>query len=378
MTVLKRFNNYPNYPLVFFPKSIEEYCQQNPCPTLEEPKLHEVIEKNAPAESRFHLNQVLPSFPVKKARDLTVKLGLVWIGWVVGVFAIIVLSVAAILPFLSGWSFALAYSLLFYLIYSQIRRQYFSLCRHYYQHLESYKLLALNYRYELAKQKAKIEQKTSTNPSEQIEQQKQVIQKRWRELRQLVDQRIKPLGISQARQGVSEQQFSLYLQSYFDQVVQGGEFKTNQKWNYSADFLVIHPPSGLGIELEIDEPYALLSKKPTHCLDQETEHRRNQFFVSGGWIVVRFTELQIVKAPLSCCKLIAEIIAVVTGDYTYQWQFKEIPNLLIQPPWTVKEARQMARENYRLSYLPHLSNIRDYNQRNKYFKQKQKRFFFKR
>jgi Tfp pilus assembly protein PilN len=59
----------------------------------------------------------------------------------------------------------------------------------------------------------------------------------------------------------------------------------------------------------------------------------------------------VVEAPLSCCKAIAQVIVEVTGDRRYWNQLESIANLLPQRPWTVAEAKRMARNNYRLSYL---------------------------
>ena len=45
------------------------------------------------------------------------------------------------------------------------------------------------------------------------------------------------------------------------------------------------------------------------------DNQRNQFFLEKNWVVIRFSELQVVKYPDSCCKAIARIISQITGDY---------------------------------------------------------------
>jgi hypothetical protein len=80
--------------------------------------------------------------------------------------------------------------------------------------------------------------------------------------------------------------------------------------------------------------------------------RRNQLFLEWNWIVVRFTEKQVVQAPLSCCKFLAQALAFVTGDRSYLKQLETEPDLLSVKPWTTREARAMAKRNYRLTYLP--------------------------
>jgi hypothetical protein len=68
--------------------------------------------------------------------------------------------------------------------------------------------------------------------------------------------------------------------------------------------------------------------------------------------VVRFSERQVVEAPRSCCKVIAQVIFEITGDRRYLQQLEGEPELLPERPWTVREARRKARSNYRLQYLP--------------------------
>jgi len=199
-----------------------------------------------------------------------------------------------------------------------------------------------------------MEQDLDVSHRKNKEKREHMLALRQADLVELISQRVEPIAIdSNARQGVSERQFRSICQRYFDKVIQAAEFEIpGNKYNYSADFLVFHGATGLGIDVEIDEPYALISKKPTHCQDLIEDRRRNQFFLSGGWMVIRFTERQVVKAPESCCKLIAQAIAFVTGDRGCLEQLENFPDLLPEKGWTVKEAKRLARKNYRYYYLP--------------------------
>jgi hypothetical protein len=110
--------------------------------------------------------------------------------------------------------------------------------------------------------------------------------------------------------------------------------------------------SGLSIDIEIDEPYVGNTKAPHHCIDQGKDDIRNQFFTNNNWVVIRFSEKQAVKYPYSCCKVIAEVIDRVGGDYTCLTQLKNVPNLPLEPMWTIKQAKFMAKLDYRKTYLP--------------------------
>ncbi len=200
------------------------------------------------------------------------------------------------------------------------------------------------------------------------------LKKRNKVLSKLLIKKAQPIGISEARQGVSEAKFLEYLKRYFSQVTQAAEFPIPEsKRNYSADFLIVHSATGLGIDCEIDEPYALRSKQPTHCLNKPEDYWRNHFFLERGWIVVRFTERQVVEAPLSCCKAIANVIADVTGDKSYLEQLESVPDLLPYKAWTTSEAKKMAKKDYRLSYLPEEVRISVLSRRSRGFKQKRGR-----
>lgn len=173
------------------------------------------------------------------------------------------------------------------------------------------------------------------------------------QLSKLLEGTIMPsVGMNTAKTGVSEKAFKQVLQQIFPNIVQGLSFHNpNLSIPYSADFALIHP-SGLSIDIEIDEPYVGNTKEPHHCTDSAKDDIRNQFFLKGNWTVIRFSEKQVVLYPKSCCKVIASVIARVTSDRTYLTQLQSIPDLPPDPMWTTHRAKKWAKENYRQTYLP--------------------------
>lgn len=158
-------------------------------------------------------------------------------------------------------------------------------------------------------------------------------------------------GDSSAKNGVSEEIFGQELSQYF-KVKQGVKFEIpGSDKCYTADFAIQHPPTWIHIDIEVDEPYVGDTGQPHHCLDDDKDKRRNQFFIEGNWLVIRFAEEQVVKAPESCCKVIADTLALLTGDYKYLLQLKDVPDLPAVKQWTSAEARKMAKKQYRQSYL---------------------------
>ena len=162
---------------------------------------------------------------------------------------------------------------------------------------------------------------------------------------------LQPDSKSDAPEGVSEKTFYQITKRVFPDIVQGVAFH-NPKFRhpYSADFLIVHT-SSLSIDIEIDEPYVGNTKEPHHCIDQGKDKIRNKFFNNNNWVVIRFSEKQAVKYPYSCCKVIAQVIAKVSGDFTFLSQLSNVPSLPPEPMWTIKQAKKWAKDNYRKTYL---------------------------
>ncbi|MEG3898969.1 MULTISPECIES: hypothetical protein [unclassified Microcoleus] len=354
-----------NYPIVFYPKVVMQFCHQYPLPEA----TSSCATSSQLQETQQFEQPVVLLTPPQPPVVLPVKLlWLIWVFWLYGAIALPLLAISW------GWLWwemllvVAAYSCLIAAAYSYVFGCRQKLVSRYKQQVLEYKQQEMLSQQEiLSQQKRLSQQETLSNKKQKFytfksgKEELQTVFKsakidlhhRNRAFKDLMSLRVSPNGISQARQGVSEQRFLQYLQQYFEEVVQAAEFKIPlSQRSYSADFTVIHTPSGLGIDVEIDEPYAGKSKKPTHCCDADSDMRRNQLFLEWNWIVVRFTEKQVVQAPLSCCKFLAQAIAFVTGDRSSYKLLEFEPNLLPVKPWRTAEARKMAKINYRLSYLP--------------------------
>ncbi|MDE5083856.1 MAG: hypothetical protein O4859_22555, partial [Trichodesmium sp. St18_bin1] len=77
---------------------------------------------------------------------------------------------------------------------------------------------------------------------------------------------------------------------------------------------------------------------------------RNNCFLENNWIVIRFSEEQVVKFPDSCCKKIAEIISKFNPLILTE-RLKSIEDLKETPRWSHEDAERMARNDYREKYL---------------------------
>ncbi len=155
------------------------------------------------------------------------------------------------------------------------------------------------------------------------------------------------------RREAAEAFFQLYLDKYFP-----GKIVTKAALSHSGcqdiyvpEFAYIDRVTHLHINLEIDEPYISTTRRPIHCLGDQSDGDRNDFFLEKGWIVIRFSEAQVMTQPEACCKVIAREVFKLTAQSGLMNQFQGIGELLADPHWTWFEAQNMALRDYRLTYL---------------------------
>jgi hypothetical protein len=151
------------------------------------------------------------------------------------------------------------------------------------------------------------------------------------------------------KQGRSEKIFFNYLLKHFGEDIKKDKvieiFRSGTA--YIPDFIFEHSQSNLVIDIEIDEPYSLSNNEPIHFYNNENDKKRNYYYVNKNWIVVRFSEKQIINTPQSCCKEIAKVILDLTGDDSYYLQLIHSTELNTQKKWSYEEAEIMAQINQR-------------------------------
>jgi hypothetical protein len=164
---------------------------------------------------------------------------------------------------------------------------------------------------------------------------------------------LQPDGVTDAPIGASERAFGQVLEKFFPGRVKAQLRLPIPNWDgaYSTDFTISFPEIGIWIDVEIDEPYDYKTGNPTHCSDDERDRNRNSFFLKNNWIVVRFSEKQVVRYPESCCKEIALVIRRVTGIEKYVHDLADAASLAPSPMWTSRQALKMAKAKVRDKYL---------------------------
>jgi len=156
----------------------------------------------------------------------------------------------------------------------------------------------------------------------------------------------------ETQQGISENYFFKYLNLHFA----SNDFEIMrycELGHYFPDFVLKHK-SGIILDIEIDEPYVGHTKEVIHYYNPEqdfySDQYRNEFFLSNYWIVIRFTEKQVINHPDSCCFEIANFLFFnfdidIPNSLTF---FGPVPK---EKLWSNQKANEMALFDYRNNYI---------------------------
>lgn len=323
------------YPVILIPDSIRYFCINNPIPVL-----------NSSPNSVAEFSSEVPLTPKKQHIYFNSYLYFIIIIWVVGVGIVLLVNQLLSMSILAFWLSLICASVSALTACFYLRVIHFKLGKH--------------YQNKLTKTQQQISKSNSLQQckNQKMEQYNNLLEDRSKKLLFLLSKIVQHpsnQGNTGVQQGVSEKQFFIYLCRYFSGVYDfcmGVEFPIpNTSFCYTADFILIHQQTGLAIDIEIDEPYDGKTGKPHHCIDQNKDQQRNRFFLERNWVVIRFSEYQIVKCPEGCCKAIAQVVSQITGDYSGLIKLQSIKDLLPHKQWKNKEAAYMAKTKFRQSYL---------------------------
>jgi hypothetical protein len=322
------------YPVILIPDFIRQFCADNPIPILEE---------SASSTKKM-------PFPPRPPVSHNSRYSLVIQLWIASVAVVMLVNWLFGMSVMAFWSSLTCSSVSVVATFSYLRFVDFQVRDRYNKRLAEYERQLAEYEsYQLRRLQSK---------DKESEQYISLLRKRSNLLKGLLKEIVQPPashGKKEVQQGVSEKQFFVYLCRYFSgfyDFCMGGEFPIpGTSFRYTADFILIHQATGLAIDIEIDEPYDGKTGKPHHCVDRNKDNQRNRFFLERNWVVIRFSELQVVKYPDGCCKAIARVICQITGDYRSLVKLQNVKDSLPHQQWKFKQAVYMAKAKFRNSYL---------------------------
>jgi hypothetical protein len=105
------------------------------------------------------------------------------------------------------------------------------------------------------------------------------------------------------------------------------------------------------IDIEIDEPYAGITRQPTHCKGEDVN--RDNYFRNRGWIVIRFSEFQVHTKEIECLNFIALVINSIDNSFQIPNSLKAVPKIENEILWDIVQAQKWEKEKYREKYLNH-------------------------
>jgi len=158
------------------------------------------------------------------------------------------------------------------------------------------------------------------------------------------------------RRGFKEESFQNSIERCFgkDFVVLGNvRLNTGKETRpFEPDIAIIDKSnSNLRIDIEIDEPYAGITRQPTHCKGEDVN--RDIYFVDRGWIVIRFSEYQVHLQENDCLKFIAEAIKSAIPNYEIPNQLANQSAIQVEKLWDIVQAQKWEKAEYREQYLNH-------------------------
>lgn len=126
----------------------------------------------------------------------------------------------------------------------------------------------------------------------------------------------------------------------------------NRNYSYRPDVCLYWKERNIYVDIEVDEPYDIVSRKPIHYKGNG-DNLRDRYFIRNGWCVIRFAESQIHKNIEGVTNYIKRMLRWLTNDESIKYDEDTLESV---ERWTYEQAEQMASDNAREHYL----NLPDY------------------
>lgn len=146
--------------------------------------------------------------------------------------------------------------------------------------------------------------------------------------------------VENIKKGYSEEKFFGYLKMIFNDNVKVNKAPLINK-PYIPDFLIIDDDLGIYLDIEIDEPYVFGTGEIIHY-NESNDSKRDLFFINNTWIVIRFSENQVLAQPKDCALFIKNILEAIKKKK--KWVNT---NIIEEKKWTFNEALMMKTKNSR-------------------------------
>lgn len=121
----------------------------------------------------------------------------------------------------------------------------------------------------------------------------------------------------------------------------------NRNYSYRPDFCLYWEKKKIYIDIEIDEPYDIVSRKPIHYLGNG-DNLRDRYFIRNGWCVLRFAEQQIKDNAEGVINYVKRVLRWLTDESEIKIHDNTLDSI---NRWSYEEALEMSSNNIREKYL---------------------------
>lgn len=121
---------------------------------------------------------------------------------------------------------------------------------------------------------------------------------------------------------------------------------------YTPDIIYADIKNNIFIDIEIDEPYSFENKEPIHYFQNSVhcDEDRDKYFLENYWIVIRFSEMQIVENYSECINTIELVLKGIEEQYIVNKDKLLNNRIQIHSCWNYFDAKKMASQNFRNKY----------------------------
>lgn len=121
----------------------------------------------------------------------------------------------------------------------------------------------------------------------------------------------------------------------------------NRNYSYKPDFCLYWEKKNLYIDIEIDEPYDIVSRKPIHY-QGNGDNLRDRYFIRNGWCVIRFAEQQVKENIKGVINYVKRVLRWLTNENGIKIHKDTLATI---DRWSHEEAAEMSSNNVREHYL---------------------------
>ena len=121
----------------------------------------------------------------------------------------------------------------------------------------------------------------------------------------------------------------------------------NRNYSYRPDFCLYWKKKNLYIDIEIDEPYDIVSRKPIHY-QNNGDNLRDRYFIRNGWCVIRFAEQQVKENIKGVINYVRRVLRWLTDENGIKIHKDTLATI---DRWSYEEAAEMSSSNVREHYL---------------------------